>query len=915
MFGSRIALLKKLVMNTRGCICNYSPLLWGSCLVLGGAVLTTDSASAQLIPDATLGNESSVVTPNVDINGSVSDQIDGGATRGANLFHSFGQFNVGEGRGVYFSNPAGIERILTRVIGGNSSNILGTLGVLGNADLFLINPNGIIFGTGARLDLRGSFIGSTASSIKFADGLEFSATNPQAPPLLTINVPVGLQYGSNAGRIQVQGLGNKVIVDPKTFVLIGVEGKGLEVQPGQTLALVGGEVALSGGNLTAQGGSVELGSVGEGLVTLTPTNPGWTLSYQGVQNFQDILLSQAAAINTSGPTPGRIQVQGRRLTLADGSAIVAINQGTGNGSNVNITASESVEMSGTNPLNRLPSLLDSGTSAAGAGGGLFVSTKRLRLRDGAQVVSATFSSGSAGVLSVNASESVELIGASADGLFSSGLFSSSAVEATGDAGNLTVNTGQLIIRDGAKVSSETSGEGRGRDLTVNASRSVELTGTTSDGLSSGLFTTTQGSGDAGNLTINTGQLIVQDGGRVSSETSGEGRGRDLTVNASRSVELTGTTSDGLSSGLFTATRGRGDAGNLTINTGQLIVRDGAQAVSGTATEGRGGDLSVNASQSVELIGTSAISASGLLASAIVGNGAGGDLTISTPKLIVRDGAVVSVSNFASRNLAPPGTGPAGNLQIQAPTIRLDNQGTITAAAAGGDKGNINLESQDIQMRRGSAITTNATGPSAGGNITINTDTLVALENSDITANALNNRGGRVIVNAQGIFGTQFRPQLTPESDITASSALGAEFSGIVQINTPDVDPSSGLVELPTTVVDVEGLVARNLCTPKRAGSSLVMTGRGGLPASPNDPLIDEVVAVEWSRPNGEMQGTGVSRPQRTNNGQGRNRVVQQARGWVIAADGTVILTAQAPIATPHSPAFTHPGCVPPIAPG
>jgi filamentous hemagglutinin family protein len=838
-------------MNTRGCICNCFPLLlWGSCLVLGGAVLTTDSASAQLILDATLGNASSVVTPNVNINGLASDRIDGGATRGANLFHSFGQFNVGEGRGVYFSNPTGIERILTRVTGGNSSNILGTLGVLGNADLFLINPNGIIFGSNARLDLKGSFIGSTAGSIKFADDLEFSATNPQPPPLLMINVPVGLQYGPNAGRIQVQGLGNQVIIDPQTFAFIGIDGKGLEVQPGQTLALVGGEVALSGGNLTARSGSVELGSVREGLVTLTPTNPGWTLGYQGVQDFQDILLSQGAAINTSGLTPGKIQVQGRRVTLTDGSAIVAVNLGTKNGSNVTITASESVELSGTNPLNSFPSLLDSGTSTAGAGGGLFITTGRLRLRDGAQVQSASFGSGSAGDLSVNASELVELIGISADGRFASGFFSS-AVGATGDAGNITINTGQLVIRDGATVSSETLGGGRGGDLTVNASRSVELTG---------------------------------------------------------------TAPDGVAGGLFTATQGIGNAGNLTINTGQLIVRDGAQAVSSTTSQGRGGNLTVNASQSMALIGTSAKSASGLFASAFKGNGAGGDLTITAPKLIVRDGALISVSNFQSRNQEPPGTGPAGNLQIQAGTIRLDNQGVITAAAAGGDKGNITIESQDIQMRRGSAITTNATGPSAGGNITINTDTLVALENSDITANATNSRGGRVIVNAQGIFGTEFREELTPESDITATGP-SPELSGTVQINTPDVDPSSGLVELPTTVVDVEGLVARNFCAAKQAGSSFRVTGRGGLPASPNDPLIDEVLAVEWSRPGGEAQARGVSRPPLTDNEQRRNRVIQQAQGWIVTADGTVMLTTEAPTATPHRSAFTHPGCVPPIAPG
>jgi large exoprotein involved in heme utilization and adhesion len=275
--------------------------------------------------------------------------------------------------------------------------------------------------------------------------------------------------------------------------------------------------------------------------------------------------------------------------------------------------------------------------------------------------------------------------------------------------------------------------------------------------------------------------------------------------------------------------------------------------------------------------------------------------------------VVSVSNFQSRNQEPPGTGPAGNLQIQAGTIRLNNQGVITAAAAGGDKGNITVDSQDIQMRRGSAITTNATGASAGGNIIIKTDTLVALENSDITANALNNRGGNVSINAQGIFGTEFRPQLTPESDITATGAEG--LNGVVQINTPDVDPSSGLVELPATVIDVEGLVARNFCAAKQAGSSFRVTGRGGLPASPNDPLTDEVLAVEWSRPGGEVQARGVSRPQSTDNGQRRNRVIQQAQGWIVAADGTVTLTTEAPTTTAQSPAFTHPSCVQPSSPG
>jgi filamentous hemagglutinin family protein len=126
--------------------------------------------SAQIIPDETLAAESSVVTPD-NIRGIESGlaegealrvRISGGAIRGSNLFHSFREFNIGEGKGGYFENPAAIENIFSRVTGSNPSNILGTLGVLGNANLFFLNPNGILFGPNASLDLRGSFLATTA---------------------------------------------------------------------------------------------------------------------------------------------------------------------------------------------------------------------------------------------------------------------------------------------------------------------------------------------------------------------------------------------------------------------------------------------------------------------------------------------------------------------------------------------------------------------------------------------------------------------------------------------------------------------------------------------------------------------------------------------------------------------------------
>ena len=170
-----------------------------SYLVMGGAISSLgDCALAQIIPDTTLGNENSTVTST-----GALDQIDGGATRGANLFHSFQEFNIGNGRSALFSNPPGIENILSRVTGANPSNILGMLGVSGgNANLFLINPNGIIFGQNASLNVGGSFVASTANAVQFGNIGFFSATDKNIPsPLLTINPSALLfnQINQNAG--------------------------------------------------------------------------------------------------------------------------------------------------------------------------------------------------------------------------------------------------------------------------------------------------------------------------------------------------------------------------------------------------------------------------------------------------------------------------------------------------------------------------------------------------------------------------------------------------------------------------------------------------------------------------------------------------------------------------------------------
>ena len=281
---------------------------------------------AQITPDATLPNHS-IVTP--EGNTSV---ITGGTKVGSNLFHSFQNFSIHTDGTAYFNNGLDIKNIFSRVTGGAVSNINGLIKTNGTANFFLINPNGLFFGSNARLNTGGSFLATTASSIKFSDGTQFSANNPQNnSPLLTINVPVGLSFSNNSGTITVRGTGSNIT---KSNFSVNTN-PGLQVQNGQTLALVGGELNIDGGILTALEGQIELGSVSSGTVTVNPNSSGWILSYRNVPLFSNILLSHKALLDVSGISSGSIEAQGKNVILTEGAQFVNTNQGSESSGNIN----------------------------------------------------------------------------------------------------------------------------------------------------------------------------------------------------------------------------------------------------------------------------------------------------------------------------------------------------------------------------------------------------------------------------------------------------------------------------------------------------------------------------------------------------------------------------------------------------
>ncbi|MEH1827841.1 MAG: filamentous hemagglutinin N-terminal domain-containing protein [Nostoc sp.] len=766
-------------------------------ILIGGSIaFSGTSALAQITPDATLPNNSQVTTQ-----GNLTN-IQGGTRLGSNLFHSFKEFSVLNGTTAEFKNTEGIQNIISRVTGNSISNIDGILKVNSPANLFLINPNGIIFGTHASLNIGGSFIASTASSLNFADGTKFSATNPQATPLLTVSVPIGLQFGTTAAPIRNQSQA----ASPDGAINIFQKPVGLRVLPGKTLALVGGDITLEGGNLTAASGRIELGSVANNsLVSLKPKNQGWVFGYEGVKNFQDIKLIQRVTVDglkvpsqvdTSNKlgSGGSIQVQGRIVELS-GDLVSLISQTRGNRNGEDIT----------------------------------INTRKLIVQDGAEVATSTLSSGSAGNLIVNASESVELIGSTLPNTITGFL---GITAGTGKAGDIKINTGRLLIKDGARVTAESSG------------------------------------------IIDNSQVIPS-----------EGRGGNIIVNALDSVEIAGTSVINNASGLFASTLSYGNAGQVNITTGKLIIRDGAEI----------------------------------------------NVSVKVPNTAISTG-----------NASNPGT--PGALNVGANSIFLD-EGTLTSNSDSGKGGNITLRVRDLLlMRHNSQISTNAGGDKTGGNITIYAPNgfLVATPfgNNDITANANLGPGGKITITAKNIFGfvprtrtdlerllnpkEPLNPSRLPTSDITAFSQQNPSLNGSVQINSPDADPSKGLVELPVNLVDVSQQIVAGCNSSRAIGrSSFITTGRGGLVADPTEPLIaDDAVLADWITlsPEPQNRAEGIQKKvvaQAQRNREEKSQKVNpvneptqivEAQGWIIDANGNVVLVSQVPTAMPHNSSLTATSC-------
>ncbi|MDZ8053005.1 MAG: filamentous hemagglutinin N-terminal domain-containing protein [Aulosira sp. ZfuVER01] len=730
-------------------------------LASGGAIACTlgltTGVLAQIIPDNSLGSERSVVTPNVQHQDDLINRIDGGAIRGGNLFHSFQDFNVRNQQRVYFANPAGIENILGRVTGNQASKIFGTLGVLGSANLYLINPNGIIFGQNARLDISGSFFASTSNSLLLENGEKFSTQNPKAPSLLTINQPLGLDSWL-APESGIANSGNLSVGKDLTLVGQNLDLQG-QLEAAHNLTLQASDtvkirdtfnnpfVASAGKQLLVQGNKIDIFALnhpasglfaGENMLLRSANSIGGNAQFFSNGNFRleqingnggDLASSDDPIIRASGDVSFNSYTGASIHIFAGGSVTI---------DNLTITSPDT-----TNFINETVTLADGVTQVPING-----SVKpTVDIRAGTTAFNPAGITGDTDVFSPPNNGSPSNANITINQIINQGglIFLTNQYQPnTALSGDITVKFllgtfagasggGDIVIDSRGKITTPKFVDASGIDfsnfLFSNPGGNITLLAKGDIFMPSGSQIFSYGS-TGGNITFKSQSAIIQEpaplgDSYIESAAYGSGQGGDVTLNAPlislsnyvQSNLRTGATGPGgkliinansleaNQAELSNLTRG-GDAGNVIVNADAISLNNsrlGSQTLS--ADGGKAGDVEINTKNFVATNG-------GQVFSQTEGVGNAGNITVNATDAIALSGTsdIGAFSGFSSI-VFPSAQGNGGIIKIKTGSLSLQQGGQIRATTVGrGNAGRIEIEAAKSIVIDGAILFSNPNLP-------------------------------------------------------------------------------------------------------------------------------------------------------------------------------------------------------------
>jgi filamentous hemagglutinin family protein len=775
-------------------------------------------AHAEVITDGSLGSKVELPGRDFQITPELGQQV------GGNLFHSFQNFNLSEGESATFSGANSVQNIIARVTGGQASTIDGMLrSTIPNADLYFLNPYGILFGKNAQLDLQGGFHASTADYLKLQDGGRFDARQLNNS-LLTIAPVQAFGFLDTPSNIETQD--NHLAVAPHT-----------------EFSLIGGNLTLNHTELTAESGRINLVSVASSGET-TAKRDRLDARVPDTSSFSQLgqLQMTETQVDTSGSPAGGISIRGGQL-LMNNSLLHAHNYGSDPGMSIDIELRDLMSMTNEYTSEAQPTdhaeafgitsdtfatgnaghvtitvprlemrqnVIDVSTKGEGAGGNIDIQTQQMSLGEGAQILSNSYSAGAGGEINIKATERLELIDQrvfateeevdkNRNTSIQTDNFSS------GDGGNITIDAPYLRM-SGGYIFSNTIAQGQGGTIMINSQFMELLNGS---GITAVVLP--QATGNSGEIKLNVSDTLsisgfrpgfVREGGVIVQNlqsgigpvTAGNGKSGLLEITAKNLI-----ISDYASVG--SATIGIGDAGGMTISVDNLYLQGGGILTNSSSAilggklwlaTGNGGNLTVTATGDIVIEGSNPFNPSSISTNTFL-SGQGGNIDLQANRLILRDGGAIVANSL--------GTGNAGNVHINANEIHLSNGGEITSAAVQAVGGNIVINTPYLlNLQQGQITTSVHNGIGHGGNITIEQPQFVVLNQGKIIAQADAGQGGNIHLIAQ-----HFIPSV--ESLVSASSNLGID--GQVTISSPTEDVGNQVLNLSANYLNAASLFPRS----------------------------------------------------------------------------------------------------------